>query len=536
MKIKLLICLFTLPVLLMAQEDFSGDIRWGEPIISTKKDSGPIPIGVLNDDFYALKRTKKGMIEQRYALPSFGLQKENPITLVWKGHKMAIIDYFIFGERVMYITVYIDDEIDHDKRVFLMHEIVNGQVNNPIELARIEDEWGASKIGSRTLLAYDSRFSTVVSEDRKSLAILFLEEKVKGQPDPTIYNVVLYNEGLEEVNRGKIDTKDFAMGDRKLSNTGKLFIPGFQTTTEKGKGIFKFQKIIKGDAELWTFDTHGLEKVKIDIHKKVKAMAVKIFGNEDVIVYGMYANEKISGVSGAFFRKMDEKMNTVFESLEPFEDDFITQFWTDREKKKAEKKKAKNAEKDKEDQELSFYEYVLHDLVIKENGDFVLLAEQYYTYETTVTTTSSNGSTTTRTIYHYVYNDIVAVNCTPAGEITWKQAMKKRQHTTNDNGYYSSFYTFAQGDNLYLIYNGNEASLDDAEYASESERKKAERKKAATILNLGVEGEVTRKRLFGFEDDAARTLVPKRCEKMGEKEFLLFTENRKSTIFGWVTL
>jgi hypothetical protein len=181
----------------------------------------------------------------------------------------------------------------------------------------------------------------------------------------------------------------------------------------------------------------------------------------------------------------------------------------------------------------------MHDLAVKENGEMTLLAEQYYMYVTTTTTTDANGRSHTSYTYHYVYNDIVAVNCTPEGDVTWKQLVKKRQHTINDGGYYSSFFTMVQGNGIFLLYNDKEANMEETDMDEKSvrEKRKARRNTVAAIIHLNESGEANRKVLFDFEEDASRILIPKRCEKMSANEILLYTNAaHNAKMLGWVTL
>ena len=118
------------------------------------------------------------------------------------------------------------------------------------------------------------------------------------------------------------------------------------------------------------------------------------------------------------------------------------------------------------------------------------------------------------------------------GDITWKNKVKKRQHSTNDGGKYSSFFTLFQGDNIMMIYNDSEANMDETD-----EEDKKKRNTVAAIITLGSDGEISRKTFFDFKNDEKRTLVPKMCEKMSENEMLLYTQaSKKGRILGWVTL
>ena len=122
------------------------------------------------------------------------------------------------------------------------------------------------------------------------------------------------------------------------------------------------------------------------------------------------------------------------------------------------------------------------------------------------------------------------------GVITWKNKVKKRQHSTNDGGKYSSFFTLFQGDNIMMIYNDSEANMDETD-EEDKKKRKVKRNTVAAIITLESDGEFSRKTFFDFENDEKRTLIPKMWEKMSENEMLLYTQaSKKGRILGWVTL
>lgn len=537
LKLKLL-CSIVLFVgtTLIGQEEFEGSIRWGEPMKLKRKESSPTPIGSTESSFYSRKRVKKTQLVQKYSLESLALVKENELDLTYKGFDLNIVNDFIFADKVVFITYYIDKKAK--EKHYLIHELLkDSKLGNTIELA--VTEWSKKKIvltqkalkKLKSSSAYS--FEYIVSDDFESMLVSY-------QNNDGDTETVLFNKDIEEVERTKMEIpfENFKRTSARLSNSGRLFMLGHEFTIEETSGLVKREIEKRGDYHVLIHDavTGDMENEKLDINKHIYESSLKILPDESVVVYGMYTNQTAKGVSGAFFQKLNSSLDVTFTSLEEFEESFITQFWTARQKKKAEKKKKKKNPKKKA--EPSLYSYIMHDLVIKENGDMVMLGEQYYMYVTSRTYTDANGNSHTTYTYHYIYNDIIAVNCTKDGEITWKEKVKKRQHSTNDGGYYSSFYTITQENNVYLMYNDKEGNMDDAEEATSSkEKRELKRDNVAALITFGEEGETTRTTLFDYEGEESRNIVPKRCMKMGEKEIFLFAEMGKRTkILGWMNL
>jgi len=533
---------------LMAQDDFDGDIRWGVPIKMKKKEYGPNPIGVADNSFYATKTKKNHTYVQTFGLKSLALEKETELELTYKGFRLNRINSFVFAEQVIFITSYIDKKAK--KQHYLLHKLNSSdQLAKPIELA--VTGWAPRKLVATKKAVAKAKaagaysFSYIVSDDYESMMVGFMNSDQENE-------FILLDKDLEEVGRTimELPYEEFMVTSGRLTNSGRYYMIGYENKTEETDGLIKRQIEIAGDYHIFVHDAVNgeLEDIDLDITKDIVSVSLKVMPDESTVAFGMYSNEDARGISGAFFQKISKEREVEFTTLEEFEEDFITQHWTERQKKKAEKKKKKKNPKKKA--EPSLYSYIMHDLAIKENGDMTLIAEQYYMYVTSHTYTDANGNSRTTYTYHYIYNDIIAVNCTPSGEVTWKQKVKKRQHSTNDGGYYSSFYTLVQGSNIFLMYNDKEANMEDAEEAVTSKQKRTQKRNTvAALITITEDGDSKRETLFDFDEEQSRTLVPKRCEKMSDNEVLLFAEmtgkakaiviggkSRRTKILGWLTL
>jgi hypothetical protein len=374
----------------------------------------------------------------------------------------------------------------------------------------------------------------MLSPDKETMMVFYTNEVTATDKEVEL-NMVAYDKEMNEISRGVLDIgENYSISRMRLLNDGRLLLLGYESTPEVGE-VIKSDKVKNGDFYVMLYDGVNVEKTKVDIGKHLNSFLWKVEKNGSIVLFGLYSDTGESGVDGAFFVKLTADLNIDRITTEEFEDDFITQFWTDKQKKKQERKEQNGDESD----EPKFYNYFIHDLVVKENGDYMLLAEQYDINVTTQTYRTANGGTQTVTSYHYLYNDIIAVNCTANGEVNWKKAIKKRQRSTNDGGYYSSFFTTVQGNNVYLIYNNTEARMDEEETENMNTReKKAARRNILTaIYSIGENGDIDHKKLFDFEDEQERMLVPSACVRMSQNEILLFTNSTKEVkMLGWLTL
>jgi len=207
--------------------------------------------------------------------------------------------------------------------------------------------------------------------------------------------------------------------------------------------------------------------------KFITDITYTIAKNGDLICSGLYSENGTSSIKGAFYMTIDFDTRKVKNnSIKEFDEEFITQGWSDKAIAKAKKKEQKK------DRAIEMYEYDLSDFVLRDDGGAVLLAEQYYVRVVTTTTTDANGNTTTRTTYHYYYKDVIVVNISPKGKIEWATKIDKYQHSVNDFGYYSSYVLQVDGDKLHLIYNERARN-----YFEKDERKGMKRKDKKSKVN-----------------------------------------------------
>ena len=167
---------------------------------------------------------------------------------------------------------------------------------------------------------------------------------------------------------------------------------------------------------------------------------------------------------------------------------------------------------------------MLKDLVITENGNVTILAEQFYTY----LVQSRQGS-----YAHYVYGDLIAIQLNSTnGEVNWMKRIVKYQHSIEDFGFYSSFLVLTDKNDLYLLMNDTEyyanyAELKDAENSIIRDAKK---NKVLTELKLSSNGETKRIILdenYKREEKTRKVLSPKSAI-IKNQELLLMGREQKN--------
>jgi hypothetical protein len=154
-------------------------------------------------------------------------------------------------------------------------------------------------------------------------------------------------------------------------------------------------------------------------------------------------------------------------------------------------------------------------------------------YVQTITSTDAQGRTTTRTIYHYIYNDIIAISTDPQGNIDWAVKIPKRQHTTNDGGYYSSYAMAVKGDKLYFVFNDNGKNLFLSQGMKVEQFDLRGKEALITLVTVNADGHVYREALLA-PDKRDAILRPKSCFQMADDRMFIYAARKKEYRYGTI--
>ena len=285
-------------------------------------------------------------------------------------------------------------------------------------------------------------FKIIQSKNKKYFVVEYAVPGNKTENDR--YGYKIFDDSFEIIGEGEYESpygsKESDITNRYISNTGDLFV-GIKVYNTNSKGrVRDFSSLkkyiicfIKGDE---------LEEMDLDFKKKtVTDLTFSSDDNRILTCTGLYGEDRVA-TKGAFYCQMDFRNKTIiYEGFSEFKKDFITEGWSDRAKKRANKLEAKG----KGTPQLTKYDF--RDVHTTKDGAIIVAMEQYYVV--VVTTTDSKGNT--RTTYHYYYNDVIVYRVQENGTFDWIKKVSKRQHTINDGGYLSSIGGYFT-DDAYVFY------------------------------------------------------------------------------------
>jgi len=299
------------------------------------------------------------------------------------------------------------------------------------------------------------------------------------------------------------------------------------------RGMFSRDRPEEFDYFVISYPKEGGEskKVKFDLGngKFITDMTMYVMKGGDLVCSGLFSEKGTYSVKGTFYFRKKHKTGEIYSlNTKEFDFDFRSELLSNRGKKKTKKAEKKNDKR----KEAELFQYSLKDFVRRSDGGAVLVAEQFYVRTTTSQTPGINGINDQRIDYHYTYGDIIVVNINPDGSIAWANHIPKRQVTTNDNGYFSSYSFAVKGGAIYIMFNDNPKNFGQKLTGSKIPRFNGRRSEAALVV---IKSDGSQKKYKMFNNKELGTLMrPKVYKQVGNDELIICTEWRRNIKLGRV--
>ena len=501
-----------------------AQVQWGPELSDSKDGDFQDVFGYTEEHVYMTVLQKKEVFIQKMDMGfHVAYKKVLPLEIDKKDHRLELLQ--VFGERILVFTTFFDKKEKTNNLYLRMFSTLD---MSPIgRMQRVAD------------ISVDSRrakgsFDVKSSPDEKTILVnlnLPYEKEASERFGLRVFDDEMNVLWEREVELPYKDS-EFAVRDLRVDDDGSVIMVGVKFA-EKSEA-----KELRRDKQA-TYEYHLLVYRKDDAQpddhpirvkdKFLQDLTLSLGDDGDILCGGFFGNKGSFTVRGTFFLRLDRASKAVVhESYKDFSDDFITQYMTEKEEKKATKKA------DKKGEDLELYSYDLREIVRTSDGGAVIVGEQYQFYVTTHTMSTPNGGTTTTTTYHYVYNDIIVVNVNPEGNIDWAVKVPKRQHTTNDGGYYSSYALHVKNERIYLVFNdtGENLFLQSGDKVKQFELKGKDA--LITLATVDASGMSHREALLAPDRRDAFTR-PKACVQIDDDRMFVYAARKKDYRFGVMT-
>ncbi len=490
-------------------------VDWGremkEPSRSTITDL------LVGDDgkTFAVRTKASGIFNIKYILEAYNedltIIASEELDLEYKGKDMEY-EFIIFSNGKLYAFASFDNQ-KQDKNYLFAQEINQKTLKPQGAIQKVIETDSRSK-------SNEGKFFHEISTDKSKIAIFAMAAYKKKEKDK--FNVAVLDADMNPLwNKDiKLPYTDELYNSEivRVDNNGNFYMQGvlFQDkakTKRKGKPNYSYL--------IHSYRDKGekVKEYKISLKDRfITDLNFKVSKSDKIICAGFYSDKGTYAVKGTYFIRIDLATGEKeVAKTKAFEDDFLAQFLSDRQIKKGKKE---------------LYQYDVDKLILRGDGGAVLLAEQYFVRSRTITRTGTNGTMSSRTVYYYYYNDIIAINIKPDGDVEWLTKIPKRQVTIDDGGYYSSFADMITNEKIYLIFNDNPKNIriKDSKRIYNFNGKKS----VVTLATISKDGSYEKSILLNNRDQEVITR-PKVCEQTSKDEMILYGELRKKFRLARVT-
>lgn len=513
--------LFFLAELPAQKKTDQASVKWGEDLTIKRDGEFQSVIGDVGNSTFLRVNIKMDRLIQR--MDGLKMVWREPLDLEVDRNALTVERIILTANDILVFGSYYDKR-DKENRLYLSsYEQRSFKPLKRHELLATIPADKASKAGT---------FLISASPERTKVLIQSIPPAEKGAEAGS--RVAMYDAGMNllwsQALQLPYSAEEFSVETQRADDDGTMLVIGVKYAQKREKRELK-------RADQATYEYHMLlydgQSAKPQDHvidapdKFLQDMTIAIGTTGDIICAGLYGNKNSFSVRGAFFLRLDRSSKAIVHaSYKEFSDDFITMYFTEKQEKMA-KKKA-----EKKDGQLELPEFELRDLIRRDDGGAVLLAEQYM-FRINYSTYTSNGQTYTTTNYHYYYNDLLVVNIDPQGNIEWATKVPKRQHSVNDGGRNSSYAVAVSGDRIHLIFNDTGKNLF-LKPGDKVDQFSLQGKDALVVLaTVDANGNTTREALFS-PDRRDVILRPKDCVELEDGSMFIYASRKKDYRYGLI--
>ncbi len=400
------------------------DIFYSKEQKFTFKNSDFSVVGWCGDRLYTYRSSKEG-----YYLDAYNDSMRLLATVALDFFPQKIYEtHFVAGDNnilVLYQAIQNNQVVQYaallDSRARLLQK--------PKALDSVKSAW----------LATDRKYySSVVSNDRNKVMVY----SVSGRKDGKVqFKTILLDINLNVLGKNSpyIEADDAVVPEQTLlDNEGNFYFAYFETSGAKQQG--KSAGLYRVRAEGDNFEYLPLNSEEV----YMSGMNIKWDElRKSIYITGFYSSRHNGNIEGLIYGLYNSATNDL-ETWKQIEFD--------------DKLRLSSGEGNRK---RAFNDYMVRDVIIKNDGGFMLLAENYFV--TTRTTSYGSGfgyyswyyggPYGASSVREYHYGDILVLNYSEDGTLLWRNFIRKDQYSQEDGGMFSSYAMLNSGASIVFLYN-----------------------------------------------------------------------------------
>ncbi len=351
--------------------------------------------------------------------------------------RLATIMLDFFPKRI-YETRF----IAYASQMIVLYQSIEG--TKVTQYAALLDETGRLVKGPLTLTSARTGifgpnrdyFSSAVSDDKKWIMVYGFEDKRNEFSGTAIW----LNDSLRITDRGTATLKegrDLTYGEPILADDGTFYMPAYSLLGSRGFADEAWMISLQRGSRIFN-------AIPLSLNENfVNGLFLKQDNpNNRIYLCGFFSNKRGGNAEGIVYSRFDLKSETWETPKFLAFSDQLRNSTGERSKKRA------------------LNDYVIRNLIVRKDGGFALLAEDYYiTIRNNYTSgwggyySFYNGPFMTQSLREYHYEDVLAISYNEAGATDWFAFVRKSQYSQEDGGVFSSYGLLNTGGALGLIFN-----------------------------------------------------------------------------------
>jgi len=400
-----------------------------------------------NGDFH-IQSFDKGSLDQIAVSVVDDMEKKADIESFWELNDRFWVFYSLYDSKKKTERLFAW-EIDPEKAKMMGSPTLMVSVNGKLSGTRVQTGAYKFKVTNKF------RFETSKSGEYIMVRYRLLPETKNDDKSHDRVGMKVFNSELEEqwgVEKEMERTEaEMNFMDYTVDSEGNAYIlaqifasASDRKDSERGDeafdGYIELIKLMSGSGEI------ERTKLELESDRIIESVALWEKDENELVIGGYYNNPGSYSVHGMYVLHVSKDDGAYTQNYHAIPKEVLNAFSTKSEKKKNEK----NAKKGREGEN----KLVFDKLFVDEEGNIILVGEEFWV--TSRTTTSSSGST--RTTYYYHYGDILAAKINTEGEMDWLVKVPKIQNGGASQGG-MSYTTLFNSDALYLLYIDNEKNF-----------------------------------------------------------------------------
>ncbi len=490
--------LFSIHLAVFSQNTYNspvGKIQWGKSFKSLRKVNKII--GTDGTNYYTLDDRKINKLDNNLSIT---ISNRIDFQAEKKYRHFSFEDIILTKKKIYLFTSFYDLKT---KQI-----IINKHICDKESLMIDEN---VDPIGSFTGIKSQVKegFSIIASPD-SSKFLFYKNLSTEKKLDNEQFYAIVLNASFEKLWDKEISipysSKLFDIESFNLDNQGNIHILGinfFEKIKDKVNGLPNYAYHILSYSEKGSKE----QEYKVTFKDKFITdmnIAINPFGN--IIGVGLYSEKGTSSIRGSFYIKINTiSKKIVIEKICPFENNILEKYI-----------KPKKLLKGKNE----ILNYALDHIHIHTNGSISFTAEQYYQTEETYSQINPNGGVITYTSTKYHFNDILIFHHSLSGELEWTSVLKKRQRTSDDYGFYSSYSLAVKDNELYIIFNDNSKNHLLDKGTREYTYTRSKKTSCISVAVVSPKGKINYYQLFDGKEVDIYT-APSACKQLKNNEMLL---------------